>query len=361
MTAAASAAPGSSSSGSPGEVLVSFRSVSKVFRTGTGRQARDVVAVDDVTLDVRRGEIFGVIGYSGAGKSTLVRLINGLEPVTSGSLTVGGFEVAGRSETELAPVRRDIGMIFQQFNLFTSRTVAGNVEYPLKRAGWDKERRRARVAELLEFVGLSAHAGSYPEQLSGGQKQRVGIARALATSPELLLADESTSALDPETTQEVLQVLQRANQELGITIVLITHEMDVVRSIADRVAVMQDGTVVEHGPTVDIFARPRTETARRFVSSVLHTVPDDREIERLRRAHRGRLVIVDVGGGVDIGRPLSDGAAGGVRFTIAYGGISVLQEQSFGSLTLELTGPDAAVQGVVEELSRVTSLREVSA
>ena len=341
-----------------GDVVVRFQDVTKTFVTGPARARREVTAVDSVSLEIRRGEIFGVIGYSGAGKSTLVRLINGLEPVTSGSLTVQGFEVAGRSETELAPVRQEIGMIFQQFNLFTSRTVAGNVEYPLKRAGWPKEKRRARVAELLEFVGLSARAGNYPEQLSGGQKQRVGIARALATNPKLLLADESTSALDPETTQEVLQ---RVNQELGITIVLITHEMDVVRAIADRVAVMQDGKVVEHGSTVDIFARPRTETARRFVSSVLHSVPDAREVERLRRTHRGRLVIVDVGDGVDIGGVLSDGASRGVRFTIAYGGISVLQEQSFGSLTFELTGADAAVQDVVDELSRITTLREVAA
>jgi D-methionine transport system ATP-binding protein len=344
-----------------GEVIVRFEDVTKTFVTGPAKARREVVAVDGVSLEIRRGEIFGVIGYSGAGKSTLVRLINGLEPITSGSLTVNGFEVAGRRETELAPVRQEIGMIFQQFNLFTSRTVAGNVEYPLKRAGWPKDKRRARVAELLEFVGLSARAGNYPEQLSGGQKQRVGIARALATSPKLLLADESTSALDPDTTQEVLQVLQRVNRELGITIVLITHEMDVVRAIADHVAVMQDGKVVEHGSTVDIFARPRTGTARRFVSSVLHSVPDEREVERLRRAHHGRLVIVDVGDGVDIGGVLSDGAARGVRFTIAYGGISVLQEESFGSLTFELTGEDTAVQDVVDELSRITTLREVAA
>ncbi|MEX5271173.1 methionine ABC transporter ATP-binding protein [Kocuria sabuli] len=344
-----------------GDVIVRFEDVTKTFVTGPAKARREVVAVDGVSLEIRRGEIFGVIGYSGAGKSTLVRLINGLEPITSGSLTVNGFEVAGRKETELAPVRQEIGMIFQQFNLFTSRTVAGNVEYPLKRAGWPKDKRRARVAELLEFVGLSARAGNYPEQLSGGQKQRVGIARALATSPKLLLADESTSALDPDTTQEVLQVLQRVNRELGITIVLITHEMDVVRAIADHVAVMQDGKVVEHGSTVEIFARPRTGTARRFVSSVLHSVPDEREVERLRRAHRGRLVIVDVGDGVDIGGVLSDGAARGVRFTIAYGGISVLQEESFGSLTFELIGEDTAVQDVVDELSRITTLREVAA
>ena len=255
------------------DTLVSFRDVSKVFVTGSKRRPRTVTAVDSVDLDIRRGEIFAVIGYSGAGKSTLVRLINGLEPISSGTLEVAGNRVDGRSESQLAPIRRKIGMIFQQFNLFTSRTVAGNIEYPLKRAGWKPEERKARVAELLEFVGLTERAGNYPEQLSGGQKQRVGIARALASNPELLLADESTSALDPETTQEVLGLLKRVNRELGITIVLITHEMDVVRATADRVAVMDSGRVVETGTTAEVFAHPRAQTTRKFVSSVMRTVP----------------------------------------------------------------------------------------
>ena len=341
--------------------LVSFRDVSKVFETGSRRRRRTVTAVESVDLDIRRGEIFAVIGYSGAGKSTLVRLINGLEPVTSGSLEVAGRQVDGRSETQLAPVRRDIGMIFQQFNLFTSRTVAGNVEYPLKRAGWSAADRKARVAELLEFVGLTERAGNYPEQLSGGQKQRVGIARALATSPELLLADESTSALDPETTQEVLGLLRRVNRELGITIVLITHEMDVVRSIADRVAVMDSGRVVEVGTTAEIFAHPTAETTRKFVSSVMRTVPQADELVTLRRDHPGRMVLVDVTDQNRIGEVLSAAARDGLRFEIAFGGISILQSHTFGTLTLSLDGPEDTVTRAVDALRTVTTVQEVSA
>ena len=220
---------------------VEFNHVSKLFTTG----GREVLAVDDVTLTVEPGEILGVIGYSGAGKSTLVRLINGLDSATSGQLLLDGTNVVGMSEKNLRALRRNIGMIFQQFNLLTSRTAAGNIEYPLKLIGMDKAQRQARVTELLDFVGLADRGANYPEQLSGGQKQRVGIARALATNPSLLLADEATSALDPETTEEVLDLLRRVNQELGITIVVITHEMDVVRAIADKVAVMEDGRVVE--------------------------------------------------------------------------------------------------------------------
>ena len=342
------------------DILVSFRDVSKVFVTGSKRRPRTVTAVDSVDLDIRRGEIFAVIGYSGAGKSTLVRLINGLEPISSGTLEVAGNRVDGRSESQLAPIRRKIGMIFQQFNLFTSRTVAGNIEYPLKRAGWKPEERKARVAELLEFVGLTERAGNYPEQLSGGQKQRVGIARALASNPELLLADESTSALDPETTQEVLGLLKRVNRELGITIVLITHEMDVVRATADRVAVMDSGRVVETGTTAEVFAHPRAQTTRKFVSSVMRTVPRADEIEKLRREHPGRLVLVDVTDQNRIGAVLSDAARDGVSFNIAFGGISIVQSQSFGTLTLSLTGTDESVERAVENLRAVTTVREVS-
>ncbi|HHU44800.1 MAG TPA: ATP-binding cassette domain-containing protein, partial [Actinomycetales bacterium] len=216
---------------------VELRGVSKVF--GSGKKATR--ALDDVTLSVEPGRVLGVIGYSGAGKSTLIRLINGLETPSSGEVLLDGTDIAGMKERKLREVRRDIGMIFQQFNLFTSRTVAGNVAYPLELAGMGRAERKARVAELLEFVGLGDRGGSYPEQLSGGQKQRVGIARALATNPSLLLADEATSALDPETTADVLELLRRVNRDLGVTIVLITHEMSVVRAIADTVAVMEDG------------------------------------------------------------------------------------------------------------------------
>ncbi|MFD1048784.1 methionine ABC transporter ATP-binding protein, partial [Kibdelosporangium lantanae] len=223
--------------------LIEFRGVGKTFGS--------VTALDGVDLTIDAGEIYAVIGHSGAGKSTLVRLINALERPTTGSVLVDGVDITDLPERRLRAVRLGIGMVFQQFNLLRSRTVFGNVAYPLKIAGWNKEDRRKRVAELLNFVGIADRAWHYPDQLSGGQKQRVGIARALATNPKILLADESTSALDPETTGEVLRLLRRVNQEFGVTIVVITHEMEVVREIADRVAVLQDGRVIEHGPVAE--------------------------------------------------------------------------------------------------------------
>jgi D-methionine transport system ATP-binding protein len=337
---------------------IEFRSVTKTFGAGSS----SVTAVDDVNLSIARGEIFGIIGYSGAGKSTLVRLINALEPVTSGQLLVDGVDITALGERELRRVRAGIGMIFQQFNLFRSRTVFGNVAYPLKIAGWPKEKRTQRVAELLQFVGLSEKAWAYPDQLSGGQKQRVGIARALATNPSVLLADESTSALDPETTQDVLRLLKRVNDELGVTIVVITHEMEVVRSIADRVAVLDGGRVIETGSVFDVFSSPGTSTAQRFVGTVLHDTPDQDDLERLRGKHGGRLVSARIHDDGRLGSVLS-GAVGrhGVRFEIVFGGISALQGRSFGSLTLELLGEDAGVDALIAELRGVTEVEEVSA
>ena len=217
--------------------IVTLTNVSKTYPSRT-RDESEVVAVDDVTLSIEKGDVFGIIGYSGAGKSTLVRLINALEPATSGTITVDDVDITALKESELRKVRGGIGMIFQQFNLFSSRSVKANIAYPLKLAGWSKPDIEKRVAELLSFVGLADKAKAYPEQLSGGQKQRVGIARALATGPAILLADEATSALDPQTTHEVLDLLKRVNQEQGVTIVVITHEMDVIQTIATKVAVM---------------------------------------------------------------------------------------------------------------------------
>ncbi|WP_321575220.1 methionine ABC transporter ATP-binding protein [Oerskovia douganii] len=335
------------------DTMVRFRDVTKVF--GTGSSA--VAAVDGVTLDIRVGEIFGVIGYSGAGKSTLVRLINALEPVTSGSVVVDGDEVSALSERDLRPVRASIGMIFQQFNLLSSRTVAGNVAYALKVAGWDKARRETRVAELLEFVGLSDKAKAYPSQLSGGQKQRVGIARALATSPKLLLADEATSALDPETTRDVLALLRRVNAELGVTIVVITHEMDVVRSTCHRVAVMEHGKVVEVGEVYDVFSSPQAPATKKFVGTALRDRPGPEALERLRRRHPGRLVTVGVHedgtSGASLTRLLREHGLDGA---VVFGGISEIGERPFGSLTLELAGDDATIAAFLTELSETTDV-----
>ncbi|MCU1583208.1 MAG: D-methionine transport system ATP-binding protein [Microbacteriaceae bacterium] len=338
--------------------MVQFDSVSKVFEVGKRR----VTAVDGISLTIEKGEIYGIIGYSGAGKSTLVRLINGLERATSGRVLVDSEDITALSEARLRRVRGGIGMIFQQFNLLRSRTVAGNVAYPLRIAGWPKARRDARVAELLDFVGLGDRATSYPEQLSGGQKQRVGIARALATEPKLLLADESTSSLDPETTSEVLRLLQRVNRELGITVVVITHEMEVVRSIADRVAVLDSGRVIEHGTVFEVFSRPKTPTARSFVSTVLRDQPTTSDLERLRMSHPGRIVTAEVIDAGRIGSVLSHAMSTyGVRFEIVFGGISALQNRSFGSITLELVGEPDGVDALLADLRKVTTVKEVAA
>ncbi|MGW4640551.1 methionine ABC transporter ATP-binding protein [Sphaerisporangium sp. NPDC004334] len=215
-----------------------------------------VVALDGIDLDVREGEIFGVLGQSGAGKSTLLRCVNLLERPTAGTVTVAGQELTALGRAELRRARQGIGMIHQHFALLSSRTVAANVAFPLEVAGLPRARRAARVRELLELVGLEGKASAYPAQLSGGQKQRVGIARALAAGPKVLLSDEATSALDPGTTQSILALLKRLNAELGLTILLITHEMHVIKGVCDSVAIMRDGRVAEAGTLADLVARP---------------------------------------------------------------------------------------------------------
>ncbi|UIZ92541.1 methionine ABC transporter ATP-binding protein [Corynebacterium sp. CNCTC7651] len=334
---------------------IEFQNVSKVFRTG----GREVVAVDDVTLTVEPGEILGVIGYSGAGKSTLVRLINGLDMPTSGHLLLDGTDIVGMSEKNLRGIRRNIGMIFQQFNLLTSRNAEGNIEYPLQLAGVDKAERKRRVAELLEFVGLSDRGKNYPEQLSGGQKQRVGIARALATNPSLLLADEATSALDPETTEEVLALLRRVNQELGITIVVITHEMDVIRSIADKVAVMENGRVVEYGSVYEVFSNPQTHVAKRFVSTSLRNTPNEVEARELLAAAPGRLFTVNLKQNSGFFAAAEAARKQGVTVQPVHAGITTLQEHSFGKMTVRLTGDDTAINEFLTSLQRTTDIEEI--
>ena len=346
--------PGAADTGA--EPMVTIDNVSKIFSKGK----KEVAAVKNVSLTVKKGEIFAIIGYSGAGKSTLVRLINGLESTTSGTLTVDGFEISGKRDLELQKVRTNIGMIFQQFNLMNSRTVAQNVEFPLKVAGWSKGERTKRVQEMLEFVGLADRAKYYPSQLSGGQKQRVGIARALATKPSLLLADEATSALDPETTHEVLELLKEVNRELGITVIVITHEMDVVSSIADRVAVMEEGRVVETGSVYEVFSNPQTEVAQRFVATTVKQSPTGDAAAALRKNHKGYLVNVEiVEGNQELGKILAYLGSRNVRFNIVHGGIETLQGKAYGTLTLELLGDVTSIDAAVAELKTVTRVQEV--
>ncbi len=243
------------------ETMIRVENVSKTY---TGKQGT-VEAVKDVSLEISRGEIFGVIGFSGAGKSTLIRLLNGLETVTSGHIYINEKDITTLKRKELLKERQKIAMIFQHFNLLWSRTVEENIAFSLEIAGVPKAERKEKVAELIDLVGLTGREKSYPSQLSGGQKQRVGIARALANEPEVLLCDEATSALDPKTTKDILKLLVEINQELGLTIVLITHEMHVVRQICHRVAVMEEGRVVESGEVIEVFKNPQQPITKQFV------------------------------------------------------------------------------------------------
>ena len=246
-----------------GGPMIDIQNVSKTFQT----QEKNVHAVRNVSLQIDKGDIFGIIGYSGAGKSTLVRLINRLEEADEGEIVIDGTKVYELSPKELRTMRRDIGMIFQQFSLMPSRTVLDNVLFPLRHAKLSKAEKEQKARELLDLCGLKDKADAYPSELSGGQKQRTGIARALANDPKILLCDEATSALDPETTQQILDLLQRLNEELGLTIVLITHEMAVIKAICNRVAIMDDGRVIECGDVYDVFTNPKNEITRTFIQS----------------------------------------------------------------------------------------------
>ena len=270
--------------------MIELRHISKDF--GTGEHA--VHAVQDVSLTVETGEIFGIIGFSGAGKSTLVRCINLLERPTSGEVLLDGQELTALPPKQLRQTRKKIGMIFQHFNLMPSRTVAGNVAYPLRGSGLSREQIAAKVQSLLELVGIGDKAAAFPSQLSGGQKQRVAIARALANDPSVLLCDEATSALDPQTTKAILRLLKHLNETLGITIVLITHEMAVVREICHRVAVMEHGRVAEQGEVFNVFVDPRQDITRSFIQTtsnlqkVEELIAADSPVTRLKP---GELII----------------------------------------------------------------------
>lgn len=241
--------------------LIEIRNLRKTF--GSGDNA--VTALEDVSLDIEEGEIFGIIGLSGAGKSTLVRCMNLLERPTSGTVTVDGADMTALSEKELRAARRDIGMIFQSFNLLMQRNALANVRFPLELTGVPKKEANKRAQELLDMVGLGDRAEAFPAQLSGGQKQRVAIARALATNPKVLLCDEATSALDPTTTESILELLKNLNRQLGVTVVVITHEMRVVERICSRVAIIADSRIAEMGPVQDVFLHPQTEAAKKLV------------------------------------------------------------------------------------------------
>lgn len=334
--------------------------VSKVYPARSKSAA--VVALDDVSLSVREGSIVGVIGRSGAGKSSLIRLVNGLEKPTQGRVIVNGTDVTSLKEPALRNVRRSIGMIFQHFNLLSSRTAFDNIALPLEIAGVSQADIAKRVGPLLEMVGLADKRDRYPAELSGGQKQRVGIARALATNPNILLSDEATSALDPETTQQILELLRTINRELRLTILFITHEMAVVKELADRVAVLESGKIIEEGSTFEVFASPRHEVTRRFVSSVTSSAPPAWLVADLRStAAPGAQAVLQVSfKGTDAGQPLISDLARtfDVEIRLLSGRVEMISGHPFGSLTLSLAADPAALTRIIHYLTARGNLVE---
>ena len=312
-------------------------------------------ALKDVSIHIRSEEIFGIIGRSGAGKSTLVRCINLLNRPTSGSVIVDGQDLTKLPDDDLRKVRRSIGMIFQHFNLLSSRTVYDNIALPLELTGTPKDQIREKITPLIHLVGLDEHANKYPSQPSGGQKQRVGIARALANDPKVLLSDEATSALDPETTVATLELLKRINQELGVTIVMITHEMNVVKQICGRVVVMNKGQIVEEGDVIDIFARPQSETTRALIGqvmardlpqSIVDTVNASRALNGRDNVHLLHLSFI----GGEVTEPVISLASRefGINFNILRGTVDDLQGRTLGTLTLLVVAPGETYRKAVE-------------
>ena len=321
-----------------------------ITQTYVSPEGRVFDALKDVSIEIKQGEIFGIIGRSGAGKSTLVRCINLLNRPSSGRVIVDGQDLTALDEPKLRAVRRSIGMIFQHFNLLSSRTVYDNVALPLELVGATKEAIRRKIEPLIKLVGLDEHVNKYPSQLSGGQKQRVGIARALANDPKVLLSDEATSALDPETTVATLALLKRINRELGVTIVMITHEMNVVKQLCDRVVVLNKGEIVEEGDVLDIFARPKTETTKALIGNVMARDLPESIIETVRHAraasrdevHLLRFSYI----GNEVTQPVISQCSRefGINFNILRGTVDDIQGRSLGTLTLYVEAPRAVYE-----------------
>ena len=319
--------------------MIKLDHITQTYKTPEGREFK---ALDDVSIEIRPGEIFGIIGRSGAGKSTLVRCINLLNRPSEGTVTVDGKNLTELSKDELRESRRSIGMIFQHFNLLSSRTVYDNVALPLELVGTPKNVIREKVEPLLKLVGLTEHAHKYPSQLSGGQKQRVGIARALTNDPKVLLSDEATSALDPETTVATLALLKRINKELGLTIVMITHEMQVVKQICERVVVMNYGKIVEQGKVVDIFMSPQHETTKALIGNVMARDMPASILDRFRKARENHpnsdavYLLRLAFSGNEVTRPVISECSRrfNLDFNILRGTVDDVQGQTLGSLTV---------------------------
>lgn len=332
--------------------MIEVKNLVKIYET----KKEKVIGVDNVSLTINRGEIFGIVGYSGAGKSSLLRCLNLLEKPNSGEIIVDGLSLTKLNNKELRTARLKIGMIFQHFHLVKSKTVFENIAFALKAAHKSKHEIEERVKVLLEMVGLSDKRDVYPSQLSGGQKQRVGIARALANNPSVLLCDEATSALDPSTTKSILNLLKKINHELGITIVLITHEMEVVKEICDRMAIMQSGKIVEEGPVYEIFANPVQPLTKEFINSFLQfELPD-----YLLSNRKGKIIKIQFKGSVAEESVVSEVFQRfKVKGNILHGKIEYIQETPLGIFIMEVLGESSEVEKAIEYITLRTEHLEV--
>ena len=321
------------------EIMIRLKGITKAFPQKKGT----LEVLHGIDLDIEKGEIFGIIGLSGAGKSTLVRCINLLERPTEGQVFLDGQELTCLSEKDLRQARRSMGMIFQQFHLLMQRTAMENVCFPMEIAGVKKAEAREKAKELLELVGLGDRMESYPSQLSGGQKQRVAIARALANDPKVLLCDEATSALDPQTTKSILHLLKQVNEKLGITIVIITHEMAVVKDICDRVAIMELGRVVEEGATEDVFVHPKEKVTKDFISTagnvdkIYELIDEGNDLTKLQEGEKMVMLTYSAN---NAGEPVISylAEAFDVKANIIYGNIDILKGKTIGKLVVTLSG-----------------------
>ncbi len=318
------------------KTIISFENLSKRYE----KKGQIFVALDNVTFKVNKGDVYGLIGFSGAGKSTLLRMVNALETPTEGKVFVKGVDLTSLKESKLREIRKDIGMIFQEFNLLETKTVFDNIAIPLVLRHDNKQKIKARVEELLKFVGLEDKAKALPGELSGGQKQRVGIARALATEPEILLCDEATSALDPDTTESILNLLARVNKELNVTILFVTHTIRVVQKLCNKVAILEHGKLVENGSVIDIFSKPKSTIAKRFVETVIPSKIPESIVAELKKYEANYKVIriffhaehaTD-----DVIWQIN--AKLGVHTNVMFASVTELQGRVLSIITLQLTG-----------------------
>ncbi len=338
----------------PLHFMIELRGITQTYQGLQG----PVEALKGIDLTIQPGEVFGIIGKSGAGKSSLVRVINLLNRPTTGQVIVGGQDLTQLNNAQLREARREIGMVFQHFNLLSSRTVFDNAALPLELAGMDKAAIRARVNPLLELVGLAHLADRYPAQISGGQKQRVGIARALASRPKVLLSDEATSALDPETTRSILDLLRQVNRELGLTVVLITHQMQVIKQVADRVAVIEAGRIVEQGRVLDVFTRPQQAITKSLIDEILPQELPASVLDHVRKlagqlsaGRTGQLLRLSYAGDSAYQPILSQLIRQfGVDMSILHGQVDEIQDETFGSLAVYASGEADSVRGAVAHL-----------